>query len=268
MGTSATGTAMGTGYPVPGYGLRLGVRFSTGGNGLSLPIGPGDEVYFDGVPLPDKVGKSLISIDWHWQYSQVGVAQWIDIPGMHTTEHLIYTLFGEPEFAAGQSGTQYAGPWVEVLDHVSRWSEELGFDTGTDTGLVEAFVQGFVSGTPGNPLPIENMRYDTVLLGGGSGFSNYFDSGAHRMNLSALLNGAAHGFFFNCSDNMGCSTTMLAMIDVPDMRPIRLDLGTGTSRSPCETALPIRRSQMAARSHAQWICLGAYDVPSFRGGPV
>jgi hypothetical protein len=42
------------------------------------------------------------------------------------------------------------------------------------------------------------------------------------MNLSALFDGHANGVYVNCTDNMGATTTMLAMMGVDNLRPVRL----------------------------------------------
>src|SRR5207244_7045421 len=64
--------------------------------------------------------------------------------------------------------------------------------------------------------------YDTPTLGGTHGESYYFGWYTRNMELSKLLNGHDGSVHFNCSDNMGATTTMLAMMGVKNVRPLYL----------------------------------------------
>ena len=44
----------------------------------------------------------------------------------------------------------------------------------------------------------------------------------YTMRLARLLNGHALGVYFNCSDNMGATTTMLSMMGIDNVQALRL----------------------------------------------
>lgn len=218
--TSSSGAPMGVGWPVPGHRIR--VRVSRGGIELdhSGTIQPGAVALLDGPRMPRAITRIDDDLVWSWQYCVNGTGVWVDIPGSTTIPMRFYTTRSAPKFAAGASGTQYAGPWVEVADHWYTWSQQLGIDTDTTAGCIEAHVRGFFGNHGGLGSAIEGMLYDTYTMGGDGGATHYVVGGS--MGLSALLDGHAHGIFFNCTDNMGATTTMLSMMGIASVRPVRL----------------------------------------------
>ncbi|MEM7305330.1 MAG: hypothetical protein AAF682_01605 [Planctomycetota bacterium] len=221
-GTTVGGAPMSSNYPVPGYDIRMRAGFP-GVTDYSGAISPGDTVTFEAGALPNDVSRTDWEIFWRWEYSGDGGATWRSIPGWHQTTHRFYTIWGPPIFKSGASGTQYDGPWVEVADYVSSWGDTLGISTSSSGGVVEAFVKGFFGQNGGIAGAIEGVIYDAYPVGGDGGANHYMGFGVgSNMNLSALLNGAANGVYVNCSDNMGSQTTMLSMIGIPGMQPVRL----------------------------------------------
>jgi hypothetical protein len=222
-GTTVAGAAMSSNYPVSGFLIRMVAAFPGGTTGFSGAIAPGGLVTFDGDPLPNDVSLTDWTVVWSWQYSGDGGVTWKLILGTHRTDHRLYTIWGDPLWIAGASGTQYTGPWVEVADYVASWHSTLGISTATATGLVETFVKGFFGQNGGLPAAIEGVIYDAYPLGGDGGANHYMGfSVGSNMDLSALLNAHANGVYVNCSDNMGASTTMLSMLGLPNVKPLRL----------------------------------------------
>lgn len=219
--TTAAGTPMGTGYPVTGYEIRAraeqeGVEFHTDA------ITPGGTAIVDLPPLPGEVLRKDLDVTFSWQYREVGGTDWSDIPGATTVPFRVYTLLDEPNFKEGPTGTRYTGPWVEAAEYITSWRETLGFTANDAVSLTEVHIHGFVGQNSGIPAPIEGVLYDAFPLGGDGGATHYFLWGVWNMNLSALFDGHANGVYVNCTDNMGATTTMLAMMGVDNMRPVRL----------------------------------------------
>ncbi len=220
--TSSSGTALWAGYPVVGFELRTAVRQDGGAPIHTSAIAPGGTALVDLAPLPNEVLRFDTNLQVSWQYRPAGGAGWSEVPGAVTLPLRIYTLLAEPKFAAGASGTRYAGPWVEVAEYITSWKETLGIATADAAGLTEVHVKGFAGQNGGIPTSIEGIVYDAYPLGGDGGATHYFYNGSQTMDLSALLNRHARGVFVNCTDNMGATTTMLAMMGVENMRPLRL----------------------------------------------
>jgi hypothetical protein len=109
-----------------------------------------------------------------------------------------------------------------VAEYITSWKDTLGFSAATAADLTRIHVRGFVGQNGGIPDPIEGVLYDAYPLGGDGGATHYFQSGGWRMDLSALLNGAAKGIYVNCTDNIGATTTMLSMMGADNVRPLRL----------------------------------------------
>jgi hypothetical protein len=221
-GTTATGLPMASGYPVVGYNLRLKATFTGGATAVTGNVVPGGTAVVGAPALPGDVGRYPISVTWSWQYAPAGVGAWSDVPGTVQTAHRIYTLLAQPKFKAGASGTQYTGPWVEVADDFANWKTALGIPTSTASGFVQTFVKGFFGQNSGIPTSIEGVIYDAYPLGGDGGATHYFQSFGENMDLSALLNNHAKGIYVNCTDNMGAATTMLSMLGLSGVRPLRL----------------------------------------------
>ena len=244
--TSTSGAAMGVGYPVTGIDLRLVAAFSTGAVAITGPIAPGGTAVVDGDPLTQEVDRSDVDVTWSWQY-QNAAGIWVDVPGSVTTNHRFYTLFDAPKWEAVASGTQYTGPWVEVADYFADWKATLGIDTTTSEGVVETFIKGFVGQNGGIPTAIEGVIYDAYPLGGDGGATHYFNWGSWDMDLSGLLNGHAGGVYVNCTDNMGSSTTMLSMLGIDGMRPVRL--GSMTLKAIWGIGAPAYTTSLWGSSH-------------------
>lgn len=221
-GTTAGGASMAANYPVAGYDLRAVASYQIGGSSTSGVITPGGDAIFDGPTLPADAGRYPIVVTWTWQYAATGSGTWSDVAGSSMTRHRVYTLIDEPNFKIGASGTQYTGPWVEIADKFATWKQALGTDTSTSDGVVETFVKGYFGQTGGIPTAIEGVVYDAYPLGGDGGATHYYQSFQDNMDYSALLNNKAKGQYVNCTDNMGGTTTGLAMLGVDGMRPVRL----------------------------------------------
>ncbi len=219
---SASGAVLRAGYPVTGIDIRAqaligGVLVSTSG-----PIEPGESAIFDLPPLPSHVDREELVIEWRWQHKASADSVWLNVPGATAIPHRFYMLLGQPNFKANASGTQYAGPWVEVAEYLASWNDALGLDPTDALSFTELHVKGFFGQNGGIPTAIEGVIYDAYPLGGDGGATHYFMFGPWNMDLSALLNFHAKGVYVNCSDNMGATTTMLAMMGVDGMRPVRL----------------------------------------------
>jgi len=221
-GTTATGLPMSSGYPVAGYDIRLKATFSGGSTATTGALSPGGAAVLNGPAVPSDVGRYGLGVTWSWQYATAGGSNWADVQGSVQTAHRVYTLHSAPKFKAGASGTQYTGPWVETSDHFANWKSTLGLPTSTDAGVVQTFVKGFFGQNSGIATSIEGVIYDAYPLGGDGGATHYFQSFGEVMDLSALLNNHAKGIYVNCTDNMGAATTMLSMLGLANVRPLRL----------------------------------------------
>ncbi len=219
---SVSGTQIGAGYPVATKDIRAQAWIGGTPVASSAAIQPGGTAVLDLVPLMAEVGRQDMAIEWHWQYAVEGGSAWSDIPGATTTTHRFYTLLGAPNFQAGAAGTQYSGPWVEVCEYLASWKDVLGLPSSNQLELTELHIKGFFGQNGGIPTAIEGVIYDAYPLGGDGGATHYFFSGSWSMDLSALLNQHARGIYVNCTDNMGATTTMLAMMGADGMRPVRL----------------------------------------------
>lgn len=220
QGTTALGASMGAGYPVPGYDVRA--RITGLGDAATGPLAPGVPALVDLDALPAELLRVDLSLSVRYEYRAQGATDWLPIPGAQTLPWRVYTLLGPPVWTAGASGTRYKGPWVEVAEYVSSWGRTLGWPVTDDATLTEVFVHGFFGQNGGIATPIEDVVYDAYPLGGDGGATHYFNFGGWRMDLSHLLNDTAYGRYVNCSDNMGCTTTMLSMLGATDVRPLRL----------------------------------------------
>lgn len=218
--TSAQGTPMDVGHPLAGCELR--VRCDQGVVAGSDAVLPGGTALVDLAPLPGEVGRHELELTLRFEARFTGDTEWSEIPGLVSIPLRVYTLLSTPRFKSGASGTQYAGPWVEVADHVSNWKNTLGLVCNDQQSLTEVFVKGFFGQNGGIPTAIEGVVYDAFPLGGDGGATHYFTFTTGNMTLSRLFNGHALGRFVNCTDNMGATTTMLAMMGAANMRPVRL----------------------------------------------
>ena len=218
--TSARGAGQDVGFPFAGHELRVQCDLGTV-DPLAELVSPGGSARIDFGPLPDEVGRHERVLSFRYECRAAGGA-WEPILGSETIALRIYTLLGAPLFAAGKTGTQYAGPWVEVAEYFASWRETLGLPTEDALQATEVFVHGFFGQNGALTQAIEGCVYDAYPLGGDGGATHYHNFGNGNMRLSRLLNAHALGRFINCSDNMSATTTMLSMLGMPGMRPVRL----------------------------------------------
>ncbi len=217
--TYQSGAQAGVNYPVAGFDLRC-IAIDEAGAWTSqnnVNFAPGAKVTFLGPALSTDAIRNDRHVHWSWQYRRTGAAGWLTIPGTFTTEHQIHGIINAPFWASGASGTQYSGPWVEVLDDMHTWKGQFGIATATDAGVVELLIKGF-NGQPTLDHAIENVCYDCPGNGGDGGATHYFDFGTGSMKLSALLDGHANGKFVNCSDCAGGTSSMLEMLGIQNVQ--------------------------------------------------
>ncbi len=219
--TAADGVATGVGLPLAGHELRVVCDQGTVVAANEL-VAPGGTALVDLAALPAEVGREERTLTFRFEFRALGESTWLPIDGALTLPLRFYTLLGPPQFKIGASGTQYAGPWVEVAEYLASWKETLGLATADQLGLTEVHIKGFFGRNGGLPAAIENVVYDAYPLGGDGGATHYHDFGTWNMRLARLLNGHASGFYINCSDNMGATTTMLSMLGATNVRSVRL----------------------------------------------
>jgi hypothetical protein len=235
--TSAGGAQQGVGYPVAGIDLRLVID---GGGGAwtveSDAVAPGGTAVLVGPKLPAFLARRDWDLDHSFEYSDDGGTSWSEIPGTHTTAHRFYTTLATPRFTPNETGQQYAGPWVEVIDYITGWSEALGIGARDAAGVVEAGIRGFFGQQGAVPTSVEGIVYDAYPQGGDGGANHYFINSQHRIDLSALFASHANGVFVNCSDCAGSTSTMLSMMGVENVQLVHLGFmqlraiwGIGTS---------------------------------------
>src|SRR5439155_17964912 len=133
-----------------------GVPWLTAGNVAT----PGGTATFSGPSLPTSVGRTDVPVAWTFDCIADGGATWQPIPGRIDTQHRFYTILDAPQWGAGGTGLQYAGPWVEVLDDIHVWKTALGIDTSTASGVVEALIKGFSGQIGSLTAAIEGVIYD------------------------------------------------------------------------------------------------------------
>ena len=221
--TSREGESVSCGYPLPGVEI---CGFAQDDAGLwkseAIDIQPGFSYIYDGPALPGKATRTDRSLTWFWQYREAGTSEWFDVPGALQTHHRFYTIVGPPHWAAGASGTQYSGPWVEAAEYLYTFSEALSIDTSDEAGVVKAFVRGYFGQEGPLATAIEGVIYDTYTMGGDGGASHYYEWGQNRTQLSRLLNNHALGVYVNCSDVASTASVMLGMLGVQKMQMVFL----------------------------------------------
>ncbi len=219
--SAQTGLGMGAKYPVPGVILRCRMNSSLGPwTSSHVTIAPGAPVVFQGPPLTNGFARTDATLVWSFESSADGGLHWFAVPGALTTQHRFYTVPGVPRFG-GASSPQYAGPWVEVVDYAHSWKTALGLETSTPAGLAAVVVKGFGGQIAPITTAIENVRYDTNILGGDGGASHYYDF-SHSVQLSRLLDNHANGLFVNCSDCASATAAMLGMLGLQGVQMQRL----------------------------------------------
>jgi len=244
--TSAAGQARDAGFPFAGHELRVRCDEGTLDPAQEIVL-PGGQARVDFLPLPREVGRHERVLTFRYECRRSGGA-WEPILGTESIPLRLYTLLGAPRFAAGANGTQYVGPWVEVVEHFATWKDTLGLPSGDAGQVTEVFVKGFFGQNGGLTRAIEGVVYDAYPLGGDGGATHYHNFTSGNMRLSRLLNGHALGKFVNCSDNMSATTTMLSMLGVPNMRPVRL--GSMTLRAIWGIGSPGYTLDLWGGSHA------------------
>jgi len=221
--TSSSGGAVGVGYPVPGYEIRPRAQDGAGAwTSSATSITPGGVATFVGPALPSEATRLDRTVVWSWQYRQLGETAWTDLAGSFQTSHRFYTVIATPQFAAGASGTQYTGPWVEVADYVYLWKEALGIQVIDESSLVEALFRGFIGQQGTLTTAIEGVIYDAYPVGGDGGATHYYQFGTHNMRLSRLLDFHSRGVYVNCSDCAGATSPMSGMLGVLNVKMLRL----------------------------------------------
>lgn len=213
--TSVAGTQIGCNYPVAGFELRLVAHDESGdwSSANNSSLAPGGIVSFLGPALTNVATRTDRHLDWHWQYRATGAAGWSDVPGRFRTEHRFFTILHAPYFVSGASGTQYSGPWVEVLDYIATWQAQFGITPDSDERVVELLIKGF-NGQPTLTHAIENVVYDCPSNGGDGGATHYYDFGRLQVNLSHLLDAHSDGIYVNCSDCASSTSVMLGMLGI------------------------------------------------------
>jgi hypothetical protein len=221
--TMANGTAGWCGYPVNGVQIR-GVAEDQAGFWESVDGGivPGQSFVVNGPELPSRACSTDRTVTWRWQYRELGDGTWSDIPGSFQTEHRFYTIVDEPYWPSGASGTQYAGPWVEVADYLCTFADVLKINPLDQALTLKAFIRGYFGQEGPLDTAIEGVVYDCYSMGGDGGATHYYSFYDEYIQLSRLLNNHANGIFLNCSDVSASSSTMLGMLGVQNVRMVYL----------------------------------------------
>jgi hypothetical protein len=228
FGASCTSAANGLpatcNYPVSGWDLRcVGSDSSGAWTTTATAITPGGTETVVGPALTKLATRSTLTVKWRWEYRPAGsTGAWSKVPGAFSTEHRIYTIHDKPYWATGASGTQYAGPWVEVAEYLYTWATALGVTTDNNDRVVEAFIKGYFGQNGTITTAIEGVKYDCPSVGGDGGATHYFDWTIWKTRLSRLLNNHAFGLYVNCTDCAGSTSAMLSMLGVSGYRMDRL----------------------------------------------
>lgn len=223
QGVSQAGTAVGAGYPVAGYEIRLTAADALGAwisNDTNLT--PGGTATLDGPALSSMTGRTDRKITWKYEYRTAGGGAWLPVPGQNVSRHRYYTINAKPNFAAGATGTQYAGPWVMAADLVTEWAKDLNVTIIDDHTLVETVVKGFFGQVGDVRDAIMDCHYDCPSTGGDGGATHYYDFGFNTISLSRMFNFRANGAYINCSDCASITSTLCAMLGVRTVQMLRL----------------------------------------------
>jgi hypothetical protein len=217
--TDQSGAQIGVNYPVTGFDLRCVASDEAGGwtSTTNVNVAPGGKATFLGPALTTDATRNDRHVRWRWQYRATGTTAWTAIPGVFTTEHQIHAIINAPFWASGATGTQYAGPWVEVLDDMHTWQGQFSITPSDDAHVVELLIKGF-NGQPTLDHAIENVCYDCPSMGGDGGATHYFDFGTGTMDLTSLLNNHANGKYVNCSDCAAGTSSMLEMLGIQNVQ--------------------------------------------------
>ena len=213
--TLADGTRGGCNYPVTGFEIRCVAGDDAGDwQTAATSIAPGGTQTLTGPALPALATRTERAVTWRFEYRAEGSSKWKRIPGSFATTHRIYTLLDRPYWATGASGTQYSGPWVEVLEYLHTFAGALGVTCDSPERVVEAFIKGYFGQNGSLTTAIEDVHYDCPSEGGDGGATHYFDWSRWVSQLSRLLNAHANGKFVNCTDCASSTSVMLSMLGV------------------------------------------------------
>jgi hypothetical protein len=191
-------------------------------------VAPGGTATFVGPALTTDATRTDRHVQWSWQYRETGTNGWTSIPGAYVSEHWLYTIINSPYWVSGSSGTQYAGPWAEILDYMYQWQSEFAITPSDDAHVVELLIKGF-NGQPTLDHAIESVCYDCPVMGGDGGATHYYDFGLQTVYLSKLLNAHANGKFVNCTDCASNTSVILGMLGIQN---VQMDLlGSMTLRA-------------------------------------
>jgi hypothetical protein len=220
--TLADGSAGGCGYPVTGVQIRVTAEDGEGPwTASAADIAPGGNYLLEGPELPAWAGRFDREVTWRWQYREA-VGGWQEIPGSMTTTHRFYTMVNQPQWASGASGTQYAGPWVEVAEYFNTFAETLKITPMDQADVVRALIRGYFGQEGPLSTAIEDVVYDCYSMGGDGGATHYYSFSGDYVQLSRLLNSHANGRYVNCSDVSASTTVMMGMLGVENVRMLYL----------------------------------------------
>lgn len=221
--TLANGAPAWCGYPVRGVQIRCLADDEAGfWESGAAGISPGESYLFNGPELPDLACRTDRTVTWYWQYRVFGDGTWTDVPGVTQTQHRFYSIVDQPYWPSGVSGTQYAGPWVEVADYLSTFADELEINPVDQALALKAFVRGYFGQEGQLATAIEGVVYDCYSMGGDGGATHYYSFPQDNVALSRLLNNHANGVFVNCSDVAASCSVMLGMLGVQNVRMVYL----------------------------------------------
>jgi hypothetical protein len=218
--TLANGTKGGCKYPISGVDLRC-VASDEAGNWTTsaTSISPGGTETLDGPALTTQATRTKRHVEFRWQYREAGATNWSDVAGTFTTPIRFYTILDKPYWASGASGTQYSGPWVEVLEYLYDFSTALNVTCNTSNDVVQAFIQGFFGQQASLTTAIEGVEYDCPSVGGDGGATHYVAGFPPiTMHLSKLLNSHDLGIYVNCTDCASSTSTMLSMLGISNIQ--------------------------------------------------
>ena len=161
-------------------------------------------------------------LTFRWQHRATGAGTWQDVPGSLAIPVRFYTIVDAPAFAVGATGTQYAGPWVEVCEQFYGWQQALAIDPIDAATAMTVVVKGMFGQLPGLPTAIEGVKYDCPGVGGDGGANHYYQQSQQTIQLARLLDGHANGMYVNCSDCASTTSAIAGMLGVRTVKMMRL----------------------------------------------
>jgi hypothetical protein len=221
--TSHSGERISCGYQITGIEIR--VSLTRGGTEISSskPIHPGDFATLSYVALPQESTQTNRDVTFAWQYRQAGSSLWRNICGRLTVPLRFYTQIGRPQLDA-TLGSQYAGPWVEVIDYHYQWQRALAARVATPEELITTHVHGFFGGSMEIPSPINGARFATNQSSGYAPTTRE----AKTIDLPAFFDTRNRDSgTLACQDCAAATSLMLSMSGVKDIRRLTVLPGTG-----------------------------------------